>query len=76
MQRERKQDVAGWLWPAAATIVLSLYLAFLAALAWGVHRVSLAPGRMSMSRWAAEREHVDEQRERDRADQQREPAPQ
>ena len=38
MQRERKQDVAGWLWPAAATLVLALYLAFLAALAGGVGR--------------------------------------
>jgi hypothetical protein len=42
MQRERKQDVAGWLWPAAATLVLTLYLVFLAALAWGVGRVGRA----------------------------------
>ena len=42
MQRERKQDVAGWLWPAAATLVLALYLAFLAALAWGVGRIGRA----------------------------------
>ena len=39
MQRERKKDVAGWLWPAAAITVLSLYLAFFAALAWGVGRL-------------------------------------
>jgi hypothetical protein len=42
MQRERKQDVAGWLWPAAATVVLALYLAFFAALAWGVGRLGRA----------------------------------
>jgi hypothetical protein len=42
MQRERKQDVAGWLWPAAAIIVLAIYLAFLVALAWGVGRIGRA----------------------------------
>jgi hypothetical protein len=42
MQRERKQDVAGWLWPAAATLVLAIYLAFLIALAWGVGRIGRA----------------------------------
>jgi hypothetical protein len=42
MQRERKQDVAPWLWPAAASIVLALYLAFLAALTWGVGRIGRA----------------------------------
>ena len=76
LQRERKTGVAGWLWAVAYGVVLAIALAFLAALAWGVHRVSLAPGRTSPSRWAAEREHVDEQRDGDRADQQREPAPQ
>ena len=47
MQRERKQDVAPWLWPAAAAIVLALYLAFLAALAWGVGRIGRAQQRRS-----------------------------
>ncbi len=44
LQRERKSDVAGWLWAAAYGAVLALALGFLALLAWGVHRVSLTPG--------------------------------
>ena len=40
LQRERKGDVPGWLWTAAGATVLALYLAFLAALAWGVARVA------------------------------------
>ena len=43
LQRERK-SAAGWLWGAAYATVLAIALAFLFALAWGVHRVSL-PGR-------------------------------
>jgi hypothetical protein len=39
LQRERK-TTAGWLWGAAYGVVLAIALAFLAALAWGVHRVS------------------------------------
>jgi hypothetical protein len=39
LQRERK-SAAGWLWAAAYGTVLAIALAFLAALAWGVHRVS------------------------------------
>ena len=41
LQRERKTDVAGWLWAVAYGIVLAIALGFLALLAWGVHRVSL-----------------------------------
>jgi hypothetical protein len=41
LQRERKADVAGWLWGVAYGAVLVLALGFLALLAWGVHRVSL-----------------------------------
>jgi hypothetical protein len=41
LQRERKADVAGWLWAAAYGVVLAIALGFLALLAWGVHRVSL-----------------------------------
>ena len=40
LQRERKTDVAGWLWVAAYGVVLAIALGFLALLAWGVHRVS------------------------------------
>ncbi len=76
LQRERRTGVAGGLWAIAYSVVLAIALAFLAALAWGVHRVSLAPGRSSPSRWATEREHVDQQREGDHADHHREPAPQ
>jgi hypothetical protein len=38
MQRERKQDVAGWLWAAAGLTVLAIYVLFLAANAWAVGR--------------------------------------
>jgi hypothetical protein len=40
LQRERKGDVAGWLWAVASAVVLALYVAFLAALAWGVGRLA------------------------------------
>jgi hypothetical protein len=40
LQRELKQDVAPWLWPAANVAVLVLYLAFLGSLAWGVARIA------------------------------------
>jgi hypothetical protein len=40
LQRERKDDQPGWLWAAASAVVLALYVAFLAALAWGVGRLS------------------------------------
>jgi hypothetical protein len=43
LQRERKTDVAGWLWGVAYAAVLAIALAFLAALIWGVHRVSREP---------------------------------
>jgi hypothetical protein len=70
LQRERKTGVAGWLWAAGYGVVLAIALAFLGALVWGVRRVSSAPGR------PAEHEHVQQQRQRHRAHQQREPAPQ
>jgi hypothetical protein len=40
LQREVKDDVAGWLWAAASGAVLALYLVFLVTLAWGVGRVA------------------------------------
>ncbi|MDA0163011.1 hypothetical protein OM076_22250 [Solirubrobacter ginsenosidimutans] len=40
LQRERKA-AASWLWAAAYGVVLAIALAFLVALAWGVHRVSI-----------------------------------
>ena len=42
LQRERK-SAAGWLWGTAYGVVLALALGFLAALAWGVHRVASPP---------------------------------
>jgi hypothetical protein len=44
LQRERKDDVAGWLWTTACLIVLVLSLIFMASLAWGVARVARAEG--------------------------------
>jgi hypothetical protein len=40
LQRERKDDVPGWLFAAASFVVLAIALAFLGALAWGLGRVS------------------------------------
>jgi len=40
LQRERKDDVAGWVWVAASAVVLALYVVFLGALAWGVGRLA------------------------------------
>ena len=40
LQRELKDDVPGWLWPAASLLVLALSLAFVVSLAWGLGRVS------------------------------------
>ena len=40
LQREVKDDVPKWLWAAASSVVLALYLGFLATLAWGVARVA------------------------------------
>jgi hypothetical protein len=40
LQRERKDDIPGWLWTAACLVVLVLSLIFMASLAWGVARVA------------------------------------
>jgi hypothetical protein len=42
LQRERKDDVPGWLWTTACLVVLALSLIFMASLAWGVARVARA----------------------------------
>jgi hypothetical protein len=44
LQRERKDDVPGWLWTAACLVVLALSLVFMASLAWGVARVARTGG--------------------------------
>jgi hypothetical protein len=40
LQRERKDDIPGWLWTVACLIVLVLSVIFISALAWGVARVA------------------------------------
>jgi hypothetical protein len=40
LQRERKDDTPGWLWAAAVAFVMTMYVVFLSALAWGVGRVA------------------------------------
>ena len=44
LQREQKQDVAGWMVLVAHLIVLAIALAFAAALSWGVGRVGRGTG--------------------------------
>jgi hypothetical protein len=44
LQRERKDDIPGWLWTTACLIVLVLSLIFMASLAWGVARVARTGG--------------------------------
>jgi len=45
LQRERKDDIPGWLWTAACLLVLALAIVFISALAWGVARVARAGGK-------------------------------
>jgi hypothetical protein len=45
LQREKKDDVPGWLWGGANVAVLALYVAFLTALAIGVGRVARSDPR-------------------------------
>ena len=40
LQRERKDDVSGWVWAVASSIVLARYLVVMGALAWGVGRLA------------------------------------
>jgi len=40
LQRERKDDIPGWLWTAACLVVLALSIVFMTSLAWGVARVA------------------------------------
>ncbi|PZR67138.1 MAG: hypothetical protein DLM63_07505 [Solirubrobacterales bacterium] len=42
LQRERKRNVAPWLWGTAVTTVLGLILALLVALGWGLARLARA----------------------------------
>ncbi|MCU1587228.1 MAG: conserved rane protein of unknown function [Frankiales bacterium] len=52
LQRERKLDVPTWLWGAACTVVLICTLILIAALAWGVGRVSRARAAVASLREA------------------------
>ena len=40
LQRERKQDVPGWLWGVASLVVLAISVTLLGTLAWGLARVA------------------------------------
>lgn len=40
LQRERKDDIPGWLWTAACLVVLALALVFVTTLSWGLARVA------------------------------------
>ena len=45
MQRERKRNVAGWLWSAGTSVVLAIIAVLLAIIGWGLNRVArLASG--------------------------------
>jgi hypothetical protein len=54
LQRERDFDVPAWLWGGAAALVVTLYLALLAALSWGVGRI----GRTGSATVTARRRRV------------------
>ncbi len=41
MQRERKRDVAGWLWSTATLVVLSIIAVLVAIIGWGLNRVAV-----------------------------------
>jgi hypothetical protein len=46
LQRERKDDVPGWLFAGAGLVVVGFWLAIIAALAWGLARIArLGSGR-------------------------------
>ena len=55
LQRERDFDVPAWLWGGAATLVVALYLALLAALSWGVGRIGRTPRDVASPRAPASR---------------------
>jgi hypothetical protein len=40
MQRERKRNVAGWLWSTATGLVLAIIAVLLAIIGWGLNRVA------------------------------------
>ncbi|HEY8763658.1 MAG TPA: hypothetical protein VIM18_05700, partial [Solirubrobacteraceae bacterium] len=40
MQRERKRNVAGWLWSTATSLVLAIIAVLLAIIGWGLNRVA------------------------------------
>ncbi len=45
LQRELKDDVAGWIWVAASLVVLVISLSFILALAWGLGRAAGGAGK-------------------------------
>jgi hypothetical protein len=55
LQRERKRDVAGWIWTLASLSVLAITLAFLAVLSWGLGRYARGPGEGAPERLRRQR---------------------
>ncbi len=59
MQRERKKDVAGWLWSAATSAVLVIIAVLLVIIGWGLNRVARLIGsppgasRSERRRWVS-----------------------
>ena len=49
LQREKRTDIPGWLWTTACLVVLACSLLLIAALAWGIARVSGPPKRPGRS---------------------------
>ncbi len=47
MQRERKQDIPGWLWSTATTVVLVIIAVLLVIIGWGLNRVASLVGETS-----------------------------
>jgi hypothetical protein len=43
LQRERRDDVAPWIWTAASLSVLAMALGFLTVLGWGLGRFAHGP---------------------------------
>ncbi len=53
LQRERKDDVPGWLYGVAGIVVLSFWLMILAAIAWGLARIATLGAAAEQRRQAA-----------------------
>ena len=50
LQRERRQDVPGWLWGVAGAVVLAITLSLLLVLGWGLVRLAIRGGGLPPAR--------------------------